>query len=290
MPFLSYYPESPLSEFVDSFWLAVDADASRKERILPGGTSELVVNLRDDEVRIYDPDQLVGCRRYSGIVVSGTYGRAFACDARQHASMFGVHFKPGGAFPFLGARADDLIDTHADLAELWGRSARDLRAQLCEAKTAVNQFRVMEEVLTERLRRSPKRHPAIAIALRMFQASGGSMLVQDAIREVGICKRHFIQLFSAEVGLTPKLFCRLLRFQRARVFADQFASVRPDRPKRTPVPSMLDWAQLATTCGYFDQSHLIRDFESFSGLRPTQYVQQRQLDTRLKDNHVPILR
>lgn len=290
MPFFSYRPAPPLSEFVDSFWLAVDADACRKERILPGGTSELVVNLRDDEVRIYDPTQLDRCRHYSGIVVSGTYARAFACDARQHASMFGVHFKPGGAFPFLGARANELTDTHADLAELWGRSARDLRAQLCEAKTPANQFQVMDEVLTRRLRRSPKRHPAISIALRMFQASGGSALVQDAVREVGICKRHFIKLFSAEVGLNPKLFCRLLRFQRARVLAEQFVSIRPERLKPTRELSVLDWAQLATTCGYFDQSHLIRDFELFSGLRPTQYIQQHQSDARLKDNHVPIVR
>lgn len=161
MPFRSYRPGPPLNEFVDRFWLAKQAQASRKGRILPSGTIELVANLRDDEVRIYDPEQLDRYRRYSGIVLSGTYLRAFAYDATQHASMFGVHFKPGGAFPFLGARANELTDEHADLGDLWGRSARDLREELCEAKTAAKRFQVMEEVLTERLRRSPKRHRAI---------------------------------------------------------------------------------------------------------------------------------
>ena len=290
MPFLSYRPGPPLSDFVDCFWLATNAQASRKERILPSGTIELVVNLRDDEVRIYDPAQLERYRQYSGFVLSGTYSRPFACDATQHASMFGVHFKPGGAFPFLGARASDLTDTHADLEDLWGRSALDLREELGEAKTPGKRFRIVEEVLIARLRRSPKCHPAIPIALHLFGSAGTGVTVLNAAREVGVSKRHFIQLFNAEVGVTPKLFCRLLRFQRARVLAQQFGSVRGDRIERTLIPSVLDWAELATTCGYFDQSHLINDFEEFSGLSPTQYLRQHQPDARLKDNHVPVSR
>lgn len=286
--FLSYRPESPLNEFVDCFWLAVNAEATRNERILPSGTIELVVNLRDDEVRIYDPAHLERYRKYSGIVFSGTYSRAFACDARQHASMFGVHFKPGGAFPFIGAQASELTDTHADLADLWGRSAVELREQVCSAKTSIQRFHVMEKVLTARLESSPKRHLAVRKALAMFGSAGIGAVIRDVAREVSICKRHFIQLFRAEVGLTPKLFCRLLRFQRARILAEEFASRGPDRMKRRHDFSVLDWAKLAITCGYFDQSHLIHDFKEFSGLSPTQFLQQHQRDARLKDNHVPI--
>jgi AraC-like DNA-binding protein len=290
MLFQIYRPRPPLDEFVDSFWTAVDAQASRKERILPSATFELVVNLRDDEVRIYDPAQLDQHRRFSGIVLSGTYSRAFACDAMQHASMFGVHFKPGGAFPFLGARASDLADTHADLADVWGRSALDLREQLCAAETPLQRFHVMERVLTARLQRASARHPAIPAALRMFGAAGMGAAVRDAVREAGVSERHFIQLFRAEVGLRPKLFCRLLRFHQARVLAEQCARRGPDCVTQRQGQFGLDWAGLATTCGYFDQSHLIKEFEEFSGLSPTQYLRQRQPDDRLKDHHVAISR
>ena len=286
--FQSYRPGPPLSEFVDCFWTAVNAQASRKERILPSATFELVVNLRDDEVRIYDPARLEPFRRFSGAVLSGTYSRAFACDAMQHASMFGVHFKPGRAFPFLGVRASDLADTHVDLADVWGRSALELREELCTAKTPVQRFNVMERILTARLERAPPLHPAISVALQMFGSSGVSAAVGDAARALGVSRRHFIQLFSAEVGLTPKLFCRLLRFQQARVHAERFARAEPDRVVPAQIRSVVDWARLATTCGYFDQSHLIKDFEEFSGLSPTHYLRQLQPDARLKDNHVAI--
>jgi AraC-like DNA-binding protein len=166
----------------------------------------------------------------------------------------------------------------------------ELREQLCAAKTTIQRFHVMEKVLTTRLRRSPKRHPAVRMALHMFGSAGVGSAVQDVAREVSICKRHFIQLFSTEVGLTPKLFCRLLRFQRARVLAEQSGSIRLDPMERRQVPSVPNWAELATRCGYFDQSHMINDFQEFSGLSPTQFLRQHQRDARLKDNHVPISR
>ena len=290
MLFSSYRPGAPLDDFVDSFWIAANAQAPRKERILPSGTFELVVNLRDDEIRVYDPARLERCRRLSGAVLSGPYSRAFACDASQHAAMFGVHFKPGGAFPFLGTCASDLTDTHADLADVWGRPAVELREQLCLAETPIQRFHVMETVLTGRLQRSPRLHPAVPLALKMFGSAGTGASVRDAARAVGVCRRHFIRLFSAEIGVTPKLFCRLLRFQRARGLAEQFAHVRLERVVQAQVPVVNDWAELATSCGYFDQSHFINDFEEFSGLTPTHYLRQGQPDARLKDNHVPISR
>src|SRR5215217_5782470 len=113
-------------------------------------------------------------------------------------------------------------------------------------------FQVMEEVLTRRLRGSRKGHPAIPLALHVLGPAGTGASIRDVAREVGMCRRRFSSVFAAQVGLTPKLFCRILRFQQARTLADQ-------GPK-------LDWAQLASTCGYFDQSHLINDFQEFSGL------------------------
>jgi transcriptional regulator GlxA family with amidase domain len=90
---------------------------------------------------------------------------------------------------------------------------------------------------------------------------------------VGLSRRRLIQVFAAEVGLTPKLFSRVVRFQRAREIVDHAA---------TP-----NWAKLAVDCGYCDQSHLIRDFQEFSGLSPTDYLSQRS--DCLLQNHVAVV-
>ena len=160
MFYLTHAPGPPLSEFVDYFWLFEGGQIPRKERIVPSGTIELVINLRDDEVRIHDREQSEQTQRFSGAVLSGTYSSIFVIDAMQHESMLGVHFKPGGAFPFLGALASELRDTHADLADLWGPSALELRERLCVVSAHRKRFQVMEEVLSGRLRRARRGHLA----------------------------------------------------------------------------------------------------------------------------------
>jgi AraC-like DNA-binding protein len=276
MFYLTYAPGPPLSEFVDYFWLFDGGQAPRKERIVPSGTSELVINLRDDEIRIHHPAHSKH-RHLSGAVLSGPYSSILVVDAMQHESMLGVHFKPGGAFPFLGALASELTDAHADLGDLWGRPANQLRERLCYAVAPRDRFQIMEQVLIDRLPSSPKRRRAIATALDAFGPDGTGASVRDVAREVGLCQRRFRNMFAAQVGLTPKIFCRILRFQRVRTMAKQI-----DEP---------DWAQIASTCGYFDQSHLINDFQEFSGFSPTEYLRRlrkHQHDSRLKSHHVPL--
>ena len=272
MLYLSYRPGPPLNEFVHYFWLIQGGQMPRLEKILPCGMTELVINLKNNEIRIHDPDQPERYQRFSGAVFSGTYSRSFICNALQHEAIMGVHFKPGGAFPFLNTDASELTNAHANLADLWGRSGAVLRERLCTAATPQQRFRIMEGVLRARLRYHTTRQLQIKVALNLF-AMG--VLVRDVSQELGFPQRRFIQMFSSNVGLTPKMFCRILRFQQARLLAEKL---------ETP-----DWAELALTCGYFDQSHLIKDFHEFSGSTPRTYSQQQHhKDNRLKDNHVPL--
>jgi len=270
--YVSYQPGPPLNEFIDNFWLIEGGQARRLEKILPCGTSELVVNLKNDEIHIHDPQQPERYRRFSGAVFSGTYSQSFICNGLQHEAIMGVHFKAGGAFPFLNTEASELTNEHANLADLWGGSGVELRERLCTAATPQQRFRLMESVLKRRLLCHTRDQAQMNVALKMFAMGGNGALVRAVSRELGFSQRRFIQVFSSHVGLTPKMFCRILRFQRARVSAE-----------RLKAP---DWAELAVACGYFDQSHLIKDFKEFSGSTPYVYsVQQHQKDTRLKDNH-----
>jgi AraC-like DNA-binding protein len=245
---------------------------------MPSGTLELVVNLREDELRIYDPDRSDRCRRFSGALVSGAYGRGFVTDALEETSIMGVHFEPGGAFPFLGLPAGKLADTHVDLEALWGRSAGWLRERLCAAADPRERFRLMEAALTAQVVRPLRHHRSVAFALHAFVRSGGRARVSDVSARAGISRRHLIERFTAEVGMTPKLFCRVQRFHRGLTFLQRGG---------TP-----DWAELALECGYFDQSHLIHDFVVFSGLTPTVYLEHqkrfREHRVHLKRHHLPL--
>lgn len=267
----TYTPQQPLASFVHMFWLFEGYyPAHTKERVLPNGSLELIVNLREDVFRVYDRHNLDRFRSFRGCLITGTHSEYSIIDTSSQASMIGIHFKPGGAFPFLGVPASELYDEVVSLDTLWGMTACDLRDQLLEAATPEAKFRVLEQSLLERAGRSLERHPAVAFALNELQAVPHTRNITDVIQHTGLSQRRFIQVFKDEVGLTPKLFCRIRRFQEALHLIRNGERV--------------DWMDIALTCGYFDQAHFIHDFRAFSGINPTAYLtaEGEQL------NHVPL--
>jgi AraC-like DNA-binding protein len=279
MLFRSYKPAPPLSDFIENFWLYDGYESPHfRERIFPSGTFELVFNLRDDELRIYKATQPDQCAHFSGAIVSGPYHGFFATDTEEEASVMGVHFRPGGAFPFLGILADDLADSHIDLEDIWGRQASRARERLCGETSPKAKFRLLEELLLSRLSGSFEHHPAVSLALEGLRLNNSRAIVRKLARDAGLSDRRFIDVFRFEVGLKPKLFNRVQRFQRVLHLVHRVAEP--------------DWRELAVEHGYFDQSHLIRDFLIFSGLTPADYL-HRLRDLRSKRlhpkfNHLPI--
>ena len=254
-----YKPQPPLSKFVDSFWIYEGRGAGNKiERILPTGTFELAINLRQNALGFYDADHPENRCSLSGAVVSGAHGRGFAPEPAEEVFIIGVHFKPGGAFPFLGLSAGDLADTHVDLETLWGPSTGELRERLCEASSSTERFELLQRALLFRLRQGVERHYAVSAALEMFGKDQAGPIVREAAKYLGLSQRRFIQVFKAEVGLTPKMYSRIQRFQRTRTLIERTETA--------------DWPSIAVDSGYFDQSHLIREFQEFAGTSPASYL------------------
>lgn len=132
----TYFPKSPLSEFVELFWYSErGAPQHAKERCLPTGTMELVINLREDQNRIYDRLDHNRFESYSGALICGAHSNYFIIDSAPQDEIIGVHFKPGGAYPFLNLPVDELHNTHLSLDELWGSEAGELHEQLLETAT-----------------------------------------------------------------------------------------------------------------------------------------------------------
>jgi AraC-like DNA-binding protein len=264
MLFLKHSPAAPVGEFVEYLWLLRDAPAHGRERIFPTGALELVINLDEDEVRIYDCAGV--CRRFSGIVLSGAYERPFVIDTAEHAFAMGVHFRCGGAFPFTRGIAPGELAGHVDLGMLWGTGAFDLREQLCAARSHSARFRILERALLEALE---KRRVDARMQWAASRLSTGTERVRDVVASSGLSHRYFVSLFRDTVGMTPKLFSRVQRFQRA---LEAFQK-----------PASASWARVASDSGYYDQAHLIRDFAEFAACTPSQYVEGRT--DCVKDHH-----
>ena len=241
--FIYRSPSPSLADSVDQFWFyRCDASVRVRERVLPTGTMGLVIDLREDS---------------PGPSVFGAFSETFVADLDHEAFSVGVRFKPGGAFPFLDGNAGELHNAQLPLESLWGSHATTLHQQLLGARTPTALFDILEQELLARAPAPRGPDPAVAFALGQFQSGPHAPTVGEVIRQVGLSPRSFIRRFTEEVGLTPKLFFRIRRFQEAlRLF-------RTGRP--------VAWSDVALDCGYYDQAHFIRDFRAFSGLTPTAF-------------------
>jgi AraC-like DNA-binding protein len=265
-----YRPVPPLDEFVEFLWCLTDGPAHGRERILPGGTTELVINLRADHIDVMGRRE--SAQQFSGAVVSGPYTHSFDIDASRHTAMLGVHFKPVGAQALLGIRPADLRDSHVNLEQLWDSGVDRVRARVCEATTHAERFRLAESALLTRLRLDLAPRPVIAHSVHALYAGRFHPPIGELADRAGMSHRQFIKDFTTTVGLTPKVFGRIRRFQQT---VNRIGSAAPAQ-----------WAQFAVECGYADQAHMIREFQNFSGLTPVQYLSHKHVAT--KEDHVAL--
>ena len=184
--------------------------------------------------------------------------------------MIGVVFRRGGAGAFFAGSAGEFYQSVIPLDCAWGDAvSRRFCDRIGSARTSSERFEAAQAALLDQVRDGFELHPGVAHALRAFQADVRA--VSDVSREAGISRRRLTDLFFQQVGMTPKLFCRLLRF---RAVLKQIAS-----------GGEVDWADVALACGYYDQAHLANEFRDFCGMSPSAYRDAE----RPADNHVRVV-
>jgi AraC-like DNA-binding protein len=260
MLYLTRRPAAPLDRAIGHLWYCRNAAGPRTlERVLPNCGAQLLVNLQEDQTRIYTLGRAgrPECQATSGSILSGIATRYQIIDTAEQEHVVGVTFRPGGTLPFFPGPAHHLQDLDVPLDALWGaaETAR-LREELLAASDPDAALDALEGALV-RAWRLRAVHPAVTFAVGDFRRHADVARVGAVIGRVGMSARRFAERFEAEVGVTPKRYCRLLRFQRA---LRQAHAAQP-----------LSWTDVALTSGYYDQAHFIRDFQAFSGLTPTAY-------------------
>lgn len=256
MGFATLVPASPLSRLVDMVWdWDMPPQPYRLERILPSADSQLVINLAEDETRVYD--DALRCRRFAAASFDAPSHRSFVIDTAEQVRVVGVVFRAGGAAPFFRERMDRLANDHVDLDAIAGGAARSLRLRLLEAADAQARLGILHDWLLRHAGNAIP-HPVIAHALHAFDAAPQVQRIDAIAAHCRLSPRRFGELFREQVGLSPKRYARLQRFRRAIVQAH--AATR------------IDWAGIAADCGFHDQPHLVHEFRAFSGMTPGAYV------------------
>jgi AraC-like DNA-binding protein len=170
------------------------------------------------------------------------------------AESVGVYLRAGCIIP--GAPANELENRTVALEDLWGPDARELAENLNAIRGESARIACLEAALVRRMIAPQPRQASIDIAgvTKWIVEGGGQVTVECLAEAVGLSRQHFTRVFRENVGVSPKAYCQLARFQST------LAYVQPGND--------MEWAQVAAENGYADQSHMIAEFRRFTGMTP----------------------
>jgi len=255
-------PKPELTPFVETLWFYQDLDADHtKEKLLPDASMELIVDLSEGPKKLYDNRDLNRYTTFNQCWVSGLQRQYIVLGVERGASMMGVHFRTGGAAPFFNFPISELSGNVIELDLIWKREILALREQLLEAEGPDERFDLLEAYLIGKARERLRLDPTVAVALERLR-SWPVLSLRELASQLGLTHKQMLARFDCRVGVTPKFASRIFRFQKA-VSATAQAKSEPD------------WPDLAVACGYYDQSHMIHEFQELAGLTPAEYMRGR---------------
>ncbi len=271
MIFELYKPALPLNQFIDSFIYYRDYNPIHSvDRFLPDGNINVVIDLTDYPKYIYDNETLKEIQACQHVWFSGIRNRYITIPSGKDSEMFIINFKKGRAYPFVQMPLDELTDSVVDGDLVLTKEIMNMREIILSLSETSQKFVYAEQHLLKQFGSRLDPNPFVDFAVDKIIHAPNQFTMATLSRKVGYSQKHFIQMFRENVGVTPKAFLRIVRFQRA--IQEIEASKR------------INWSSMALDCGYYDQAHFINDFKDFSGFTPQQYLLQKNDQL----NYVPI--
>jgi AraC-like DNA-binding protein len=242
MATISRAPAPALRPFVASVW-ASDAAGERApagaiEHVLPTGRMHLVVRVSAEPITLVERGErrALGCA-----VIGGARSSYYVKELGAPSAAVGAQLHPGAAALLFGCPAGELGERHTPLADVWGRAAAELAERVAAARSLADRLAILEAALAARLPRARELHPAIAHALAAIEAPADDAPppIARLVAASGYSHRVFAARFRDAVGLGPKQFARVVRFQRAvrRIAGARdatLADARRRRPRHRP--------------------------------------------------------
>jgi AraC-like DNA-binding protein len=259
--FSSAPPEGALAGIVQEYWEVEGRLSPFRERILPNGSTEVMVNLGPPHQMITHTGTSVWERAW----FSGLHDRAIVIESLHGTHLVSARLHPLGALRLLGPDSAMRVNAVTDLEALLGPPARELRTQLLGAGSAGERFDLLERFLLPRLSTGAAPSPIVDEAARLIEAAHGHLRIASLHADLGVSRKQLWLRFARDLGMSPKAYARLQRFVWTLARLRESTSV--------------EWPQLAAAAGYSDQSHLVRDFRRFASASPTEFLRTRTPDS-----------
>ena len=253
MRYQEFPPTKSLSPWVKCFWLLEDSPSSDgpMDAVVPDGCPEIIVHYEDRFTEDTASQRII----QSDVIVSGQLTRPLILRPTGRVGMVAARFRPAGLFSILGVPMHQLVDRRVPLEAICS-DVPGLQARIAEARSDRERVSHLATFLERKLTERYAVDAVVQHNVQAILASGGQISPDQLAQSAGLTARQLERRFQVSVGVSPKFLCRIVRF---RAIFDCLQNSMP-------------WPSIALDCGYFDQSHLIRDFKQFAGQSPTAFL------------------
>jgi AraC-like DNA-binding protein len=256
MRYNEYPPSLTLKDYVQCYFTCeTDSAVTTEDSVYASGFVEIMFNLGAGPQKLINGKTVVQPRAQ----LWGQTIQPFSFTSSGKHAMLGVRFYPHTAACFFDEPVDTFNDQVVDYVDVAGRDGRELYAQLLEAIPLYRKIDLLEKFLLARLRRFEHRFAK----LKLMNAIVSELNNDDFFRNIntvsaryGMTPRYLQKLFLSYSGISPHLFSKITRFQKSLQLITK---------------NDLQLTTVAHQCGYYDQSHFIKDFKNFTGLVPSHF-------------------
>ena len=241
--YYEYTPNILLTPWVATYWTANGfMNKENVSRILPDGCVDIIF--------IFDKTKGTFSAN-----ITGTMTTFLEIAYPQSVQMFGIRFKPAGITAFTRIPVDEFTNRNVELALVDTLFSKSFCEKIPEKQSVEEIITLTDNFLINRIPYLYHSNKQIIRAVDLIYFAKGQLPLADLASDVCLCQRHFERNFKSTVGISPKLFAKIFRFKHALRCLKNY-------PHK-------DLLTVAIECGYYDHSHLIKDFKTLSGNTPT---------------------
>jgi len=254
MFFKRFSPDKELKNIIECYWIIEDDNVTpQQQKIIPDGFNEVIFHYRSP----YRINLGGNWETQSSCLLAGQIRKHFFLENTGASGIVGIKVKPTALTHLFGLSMHQFTDRVVDVSSVPALSRLLIQKQLLAAADHDERVILLNDHLKKLLSEKNYTQDAVDHAIELIFTNHGMLPVSAIAQSAGVGERQLENLFKKYVGLSPKFFMRIIRFNYI------FKLVRENNQS---------WGGLAYEASYFDQSHFIRNFRAFTGENPSDYA------------------
>jgi AraC-like DNA-binding protein len=250
-------PSIFLSKYVKQYWAIENSMPAGKEhvqRIIPSGLTDLIFYLKDKPESSRKNNPII-----ENTLISGQTNGYYDLKVSGDLSLFSIIFQPHGLSMFFNIPSNELLNQNVPLRYILKDVVNELEDKLYNAKSFLERILIAEQFLLQLFRKTKKKYNfnRIEASIHQINKTKGKISIEDLASKACYSRKQYERTFSNFIGISPKKFLRIVRFQNAI----------NEKAKNESI----NLTELTYLCNYYDQSHMNNDFAKLSGKTPKQY-------------------